>query len=293
MRVLVIGAGGFIGRHLARRLGGEAVHEVHATFRSGSPPPDGNSWHRVELMDSSSLSHAFRLARPDAVVHLAAIADVGTAERDRDAATAVNVGATSAIARLCSQYNAGLVFVSTEYVFDGTRGFYREDDSPSPATHYGRTKHEAEREVASLASRWSILRTSIVYGWPAPGRRNFVPWLVERLAGGQPYHGPRDVLRTPVYVEHLVDGLARLVEGDFPGIHHIAGRDLVSMYDFALRVADGFNLDRQLVVPADPDEGRPPDRLGLDCASTYRVLGLSQPGLDEGIADMRASAPSR
>ena len=104
-----------------------------------------------------------------------------------------------------------------------------------------------------------------------------------------------DVLRTPVYVEHLVDGIARLVEGDYPGIHHVAGSDWVSMYDFALAIADGFQLDRGLVIPAagaaqassgGTESG---EKLGLDCARTFRLLGLSQPRLAEGIAAMRVT----
>ncbi len=199
---------------------------------------------------------------------------------------------------------ARLVFVSTEYVFGGRRGFYREDDEPSPTTHYGQTKWEAEQEAAKLASCSSILRTSVVYGWPAPGQRNFVPWLIERFRSGNPYYGSTKVFRTPVYVEHLVDGITALVEEYYPGIHHVAGSDWVSMYDFALAIAEGFNLDRGLVIPPDAVPGgtrgtesqddtvesRSPDMLGLDCAKTMRLLGLAQPGLIEGIEAMRAGA---
>ncbi len=304
MRVLIIGASGFIGQYLVRRLSGTLGHEIFGTFLSRAPEGGGNSWHRVELTDAGRLEQVFRLSRPEVVVHLAAIADVGACERDPQKATAVNVAATSMIARLCRQQAAKLVFVSTEYVFDGRRGFYREDDTPRPTTHYGQTKWEAEQEVAKLASRWSILRTSIVYGWPAQGQRNFVPWLIGRLRSGQPYSGSTEVFRTPVYVEHLQDGITKLVEEDYPGIHHVAGRDWVSMYDFAVAVAEEFHLDRRLVITADAalegtrdvesqdDTGksRSPDILGLDCAKTMRLLGLAQPGLIEGLAAMRDRA---
>ena len=292
MRVLIVGASGFIGQYLVRRLNETPGHEVFGTFLSRIPGDDGNSWHRVELTDAGRLEQVFRLARPDVVVHLAAIADVGAAENDPERATAVNVAATSAIAQLCELHGAKLIFVSTEYVFDGQRGYYREEDDPSPTTHYGQTKWEAEQEVAKLASQWSILRTSIVYGWPAHGQRNFVPWLIERLRSGHPYQGANDVYRTPIYVEHLTDGIAKLVEEDHPGIYHIAGRDWVSMYDFATAIAEAFHLDRGLVIPTDAASGgsRKPDVLGLDCARTMRLLGLAQPGINDGIAAMRASA---
>ena len=306
MRVLIIGASGFIGRYLVRRLAEAHGHEVVGTYRSRAPLDGIGSWRQVELTDSASLEQAFGLCRPEVVVHLAAIADVGMAENEPAKATSVNVDATAAIARLSNQWGARLVFVSTEYVFDGRSGFYKEDDAPAPTTHYGWTKWQAEQQVAKLSSRWSVVRTSIVYGWPAPGRRNFVPWLVERLRSGQTYQSSTAVLRTPVYIGHLVDGIARLVEGDYPGIHHVADRDWVSMYVFARAVAQCFSLEQALVVAASPTptgslgaqaqgtagESANSDMLGLDCARTMSLLDLPHPGLTEGLTAMRASAPA-
>ena len=305
MRVLIVGASGFIGRHLVRRLGRKPDREIVGTYLSRPPGEHAHSWLQVELTDSAGIERLFRLARPDAVVHLAAIADVGTAERDPERATAVNVTATASIARLCNLLGAKLIFVSTEYVFDGKRGYYREDESPIPTTHYGQTKWEAEQEVASLTTRWSVLRTSIVYGWPEPGQRNFAPWLLEHLKSGQTYNAPTDVYRTPVYVKHLTDGIAKLVDEEHTGIHHVAGADWVSMYDFAAAIAQAFHLDRGLVEPSRPiptglpgvggqgdaEESRSPDMLGLDCTETMRLLGLAHPGLTEGIEALRTDSP--
>ena len=296
MKVLVIGASGFIGRHLVSRLGATGGHEVFCTFRSrpltadpgNRTRPRGQHWYQLELTDPVELEKLFGLIRPDMVLHLAAMADVGTAERKPDMAAAVNVVATANVARLSEAFGARLLFVSTEYVFNGQRGLYLEDDSPDPTTQYGRTKRDAEREVVRRAFDGSVLRTSIVYGWPAPGRRNFVPALIERLQKGETYSASTQVMRSPVYVEHLVEGMVRLVEDNHPGIHHVAGRDWVSMYEFALAVADSFGLDRNLVIPSD-DPPPSPDRLGLDCARTMELLGLEPFGLAEGLAAMRAS----
>ena len=299
MKILVVGASGFVGRYAVRRLVDTLGHNVLGTFLSRPPETIDNSWRRVDLTNDAEVECAFRAFQPDVVLHLAAMADVGACERERETATVVNVAATATISRLCRQFGSRLVFVSTEYVFDGVRGFYREGDSPNPITHYGRTKWDAEREIERLAADWSVVRTSIVYGWPATGRRNFVPWLLDRLQKGQRYSAATDVLRTPVYVEHLVDGISSLIETHHPGVHHVAGRDWVGMYDFAVAVADGFGLDRSLVIPeADSAASavgpgqQAPDRLGLDSSNTMQTLGLSHPGLEEGLAAMRAARVS-
>lgn len=263
-------------------------HEVFCTFRSRPPGDDRNHWYQAELTDPVRVEKLFGAIHPEMVVHLAALADIGTAEREPEQARAVNVNATEEIVRQCDWYGARLLFVSTEYVFDGQRGLYREGDPPHPTTQYGRTKLAAELEVARLGSRASVLRTSIVYGWPEPGQRNFVPWLIDRLRGGQTYAGGAQVMRSPIYVEQLVEGIVRLTEGAHYGIHHVAGSDWVSMYDFARAVADAFSLDQNLVAPND-EATTNPDRLGLDSTQTLHRLGLAPLGLAEGLAAMRDS----
>ena len=289
MKILVIGGSGFIGRYIMLRLSGTPEYEVSATYLSRPPARDGNSWHWLELPDAEALKGVFLACRPEVVVHLAAMADVGAAERDPERARAVNIDGTAEIVRLCLHHGARLVFVSTEYVFDGQQGPYREDDPPRPTTQYGRTKRQAEREVAALGDNGCVVRTSIVYGWPLQRHRNFVPMLIERLRSGLAYHAPTSVMRSPVFVGHLADGIARLVVRNHPGIHHIAGRDWVSMYDFALAIADTFSMDQQLVIPGDDAEASSvADRLGLDSSRTMALLGLEQTGLAEGLTAMRS-----
>lgn len=303
MRVLVVGASGFIGRHLMRHLAGAQHSVVAGTFRSRVPANDGNSWYRVEVTDPAGLECVFDAVRPEVVVHMAAMADVGTAEREPRRATAVNVGGTTLVAGLTEQHRAKLVYVSTEYVFPGATGYYPEDATPHPTTQYGSTKLEAEREVARHCSRWSVLRTSIVYGWPEPGQRNFGSWLLETLQNGNTYRARTDAYRTPAYVEHLIEGIATLAAGDDRGIFHLAGRDWVSMYEFARAIARQFDLDTNLIVPTGTEARRTPaacseqrehrgepDLLGLNSTHTMNMLGLPHFGLVDGIRAFQAAA---
>ena len=295
MHVLIIGASGFIGKYLEMCLLETPGYEVTGTYYSRVPKGSDYPCHRVELTDHERLDEIFRLAQPEVVVHLAAIADVGAAESDPARATAVNVSATAHIAQLCTRHQARLIFLSSEYVFSGDRGNYREDDVPQPNTHYGRTKWEAELAVAREASQWSLVRTSLVYGWPPSGHQNMVTAIIDRLEKGDQFYANRDSYRTPIYVEHLTAGIAQLVTDNHQGICHLAGADWLSMYQFAGTVAQVFNLDGGLVLPDETstafgtDEVPRPDMLGLDCAQTNQRLGVRSFDVVAGLGEMLAS----
>ena len=302
MKILVIGASGFIGHYLLRRLRQNSDYEVTGTYNARVPQDIDQSWYRLEITDHQRLERVFSQARPDVVVVLAAIADVGTVERAPAMVTEVNVDGTAQVAWLCTQHDARMIFLSSEYVFSGDRGNYREDDAPDPNTHYGRTKWQAELAVAREASQWSIVRTSVVYGWPITGRRNLATSIIDRLKNNETYTGDADTYRTPVYVEHLTEGIAELVADYHPGICHIAGDDWMNMYQFACAVAKSLDMDSSLVIPGPVMDNTPaktgslgeserdvrPDILGLDCTQTSQRLGLRAFDVVTGLREMLA-----
>ena len=302
MRILVIGASGFIGHYLLRRLRQNADYEVTGTYNARAPEDIDQYWHRLEITDHQRLEQVFLQARPDVVVLLAAIADVGTVERAPERATEVNVDGAAQVARLCTQHHARLIFLSSEYVFSGDRGNYREDDVPDPNTHYGRTKWQAELAVSSETSQWSIVRTSVVYGWPLNGRRNLATSIIDRLKNDETYGGNTDSYRTPIYVEHLTEGILELVTNYHQGICHIAGDDWMNMYQFACEVAKSLDMDSSLVTPVPVLDSTPtktgssgeserdvrPDILGLDCTQTSQRLGLRAFDVITGLQEMLA-----
>ena len=302
MRILVIGASGFIGHYLMRRLRQNADYEVTGTYNAREPEDIDQSWYRLEINDHQRLEQVFAQSRPDVVVLLAAIADVRTCERAPERATDVNVDGAAQVARLCTQHHARLIFLSSEYVFSGDRGNYREDDAPDPNTHYGWTKWQAELAVSREASQWSIVRTSVVYGWPLTGRRNLATSIIDRLKNDETYAGNTDSYRTPIFVEHLTEGIVELVTNYQPGICHIAGDDWMNMYQFACAVAKTLDMDSRLVTPVPVPEGTPtktgslgeserdvrPDILGLDCTQTSQRLGLRAFDVITGLQEMLA-----
>ena len=279
MRVLIIGASGFIGSYLIRCLLQKSEHEVINTYNARAPEEIGQSWCRLDITDCTRVNQVFQETQPDVVVLLAAVADVRPAEMAPEEATAVNVDAAAHVARL-----------------------YQENDRPNPNTHYGWTKWQAELAVAREASEWSIIRTSLVYGWPLIGRQNVVTRIIDHLKNGGTYDGDTNTYRTPIYVEYLTEGIARVMDTYHPGICHIAGNDWMNMYEFACAVAGALNMDTSKVQPTQAlasvcstidsvEEAGPllrPDILGLDCTQTSYRLGLSPSGVISGLQEMLA-----
>ena len=204
MRVLIIGASGFIGHYLRRRLAQNSNFEVTSTYNARAPEDTDNSWYSLDITDYHRLQQTFQEVRPDVVVLLAAIADVKTAEMGQTNATRVNVEGARQVARICTRHNAILIFLSSEYVFRGDRGNYKEDDEPDPNTHYGRTKWQAELAVADEASRWSIIRTSVVYGWPITGRRNLATVILDQLKSGETYEGDTGTYKAAAELDNVI-----------------------------------------------------------------------------------------
>jgi dTDP-4-dehydrorhamnose reductase len=156
-----------------------------------------------------------------------------------------------ALARACARSGLRFVHVSTDYVFDGEHGPYREDDRPTTAANwYGQTKLEGELAVLEAHPAVAIVRPSLPYGEPHPRKRDIVRLVRSRLAGGQPFGGVVDQFVTPTWLGDIADGLAALATSQGRGIYHLAGATILSPYDAALMIARTFGLDERLVHPS-------------------------------------------
>jgi len=258
--VLVTGGAGYLGRELVRRAHAAGWH-VRATFFSQPPPALAADWRRVDVRDATAVAAA--VEGVDAVVH--------TAYRQHAGAWTTNVDGSAVVAGAASERR--LVHLSTDIVFDGVRGRYREDDAPAPANDYGRSKAEAERRVQALHPRATLVRTSLLYGAAEPGPQ-------ERLA----HEGTRfyvDEVRSPVHVGDLAEAILELLRLDAPGPLHVAGADDVSRYDFAVMLgADSSRIEQAHTTPDRPrdvslDSSRARLLLRTRLCGVREVLGSS------------------
>ncbi len=237
MRLLVTGASGFLGRHLLplARRGHEAVG---ACLR----PRPGEDLLAADLGGHEQALALVDQAKPDAILHLAAMTNVDQCEREPEAAWRANVEVTRNLVEAAERHGAWLLALSSDLVFDGTRGWYSEGDEPTAEGVYARSKIEAERLVLAYP-RGCLVRPGIIYGWGASGGKpGFCQWVIDCARRGEPARLFNDQLRTPIEVTNLAEALLELAQRGSTGCWHVAGPLRVSRYEFGLAICEVFGL---------------------------------------------------
>jgi dTDP-4-dehydrorhamnose reductase len=179
------------------------------------------------------------------------------------------------------------LFVSTDFVFDGEKGMYDENDTVSPVNFYGKTKLEAEESVMTYADGWAIVRTVLVYGKPMFGRQNILSIVKDKLEKGELYSVVNDQVRTPTYVEDLASAIISIIEKKAEGVFHISGSDILTPFDMAYRTAVYLGLDKELIKPVSSPElmqpAKRPLKTGFIIDKAKTVLGYNPISFEEGL----------
>lgn len=232
MRILVTGAGGMLGQDVCSLLTSE--HEVLATGRRELTVP-------LDITDPRGIDMLFEEFQPDGVIHCAAMTNVDGCERDPVEAYRVNVHGSSLIASACARQNAFLVYISTDYVFDGRAGRpYHEYDLPAPLNVYGYSKWMGERAVQALCPKHYIVRTAWLYGI---GGRCFPQIILEAAKANRPLRVVSDQIGSPTFTRDLADAIAQLIQIPAYGIYHLVNEGAVSWHTFAARILELAGLD--------------------------------------------------
>ncbi len=289
MRILVTGASGLLGANLVlAAIDRHAVAAVCHRHRMAHPSLDVIE---ADLSAAGVAAQVIARRRPEWVVHCAAMTDVDACEADPEAAYRLNRDMARQVAEAARAAGACLVHISTDAVFDGEAGPYREEDEARPVNVYGRSKLEGEAAVLAAHPRALVVRTNF-FGWNAQPKRSLAEWFLDRLERGERAPGFEDVWVTPILASDLARLLLMMMDRGLEGIYHVGGGQCVSKFEFGQMVADVFGLDRALVWPARVGEAglaaRRPKRLCLDGSKAERALGVRLPSVREGLERMKA-----
>ena len=195
---------------------------------------------------------------PDCVIHTAAFTNVDGCEKEKDKAWKVNVSGAENVALACRDLKIKMIHISTDYVFDGKNGPYSETDRPNPISFYGKTKLESEKRIRETVEDSVIARTMVLYGYFPGVRMNFVTWLINKLRSSEKVNIVTDQYGTPTLADDLARALIILFEKEAQGLYNAAGSELINRYDFALRIAEIFDLDSSLIEKATSDHLKQP-----------------------------------
>jgi dTDP-4-dehydrorhamnose reductase len=270
VKVLVTGAAGMLGRDVMLAAG-NAGHDVV-----------GFGHTELDVADQSTVSAKFELERPDVAINCAAWTDVDGAEEAEEAAMAVNGKGAGNVAAAAAGVGASVVYVSSDYVFDGAKGTpYVEADQPAPLSAYGRTKLAGEEATAAANKRHFVVRSSWLFGI---GGSNFVETMLRLGADHGEVLVVRDQVGSPTYTWHLAYGIVRLIEGIEFGIHHMAAAGACSWYDFAREIFEQAELECRVLSATTEMLGRPAPRPPYSALTSQREHAIELPSWRDGLS---------
>ena len=301
-RLLVIGSTGLLGSEVCEKAAAYGYEAFGTQNARRSPYHRSNN---LDITDSSAVTKLIDEIRPVAIVNTAALHNVDYCENHRDEAERVNVKGVENLAEAASRRPARLIHLSTDYVFDGRTGHYKESDKPNPLCYYALTKLEAE-QAAKRTPSFAVARPSVIYGWnkleakgiPSSSGKtiNFAMYVLDRLSKKETVKAVTDQFSSPTFAGNLADAILNLVGYQKNGIFHTAGRSCISRYDFALKIARTFGYPETLVQPITSTDfkqvARRPQNSCLNVDMAEKALGMRFLTADEGLRQMMSQAAS-
>jgi dTDP-4-dehydrorhamnose reductase len=294
MKVLVTGANGLLGQYLVKQLlekGYEVIATGKGKCRLPFKSPEKLRYFEIDLTKDEAIFNVIETEKPEIIVHAAAMTQVDDCELNQDACFDINVHATANLLVSAEQVSAFFIYISSDFVFDGNKGHYLEEDALNPVNWYGFTKMQAESTVEISEVPWAIVRTCLVYGNNLTGSRsNIISWVKESLEQGKEIKVVSDQVRTPTYVEDLAIAIEKIIRQRATGIFHVSGKDVLTPYEMALATAAHFDLPAALIKKVDASvfsqPARRPLRTGFDISKAISVLGFEPESFTSAMAKM-------
>jgi dTDP-4-dehydrorhamnose reductase len=293
LKILVTGSNGLLGQKLIQLLSKKDNVELLATSKGKNrfKNKEGYQYQSLDITNRTEVLDVVDSFKPDAIINTAAMTNVDACESDKTLCWDLNVNAVKYFIEASEKINSHFIHLSTDFVFDGEDGPYKEEDKPNPLSYYGESKYEAEKLLVASNIKWSIARTIIVYGIVDDmSRSNIVLWAKEALEKGNPLTIVDDQFRSPTLAEDLAMGCYLIAEKEAEGIFHLSGKDVMSIIDLVYKVADFYGLDKSIITPIKTaslnQAAKRPPKTGFVLDKAIIDLGYNPVSFEEGLAEL-------
>jgi dTDP-4-dehydrorhamnose reductase len=291
MKILITGSNGLLGQKLVKLITEETDHDLIATARGENrlPIKTGYNFESLDITNKQEVMGVVGKHKPEVIINTAAMTNVDQCETERSDCWELNVKAVEYLIEASEKYNAFLLQLSTDFIFDGEDGPYDEEAEAKPVSYYGESKLAAEKLILESKINWAIARTVLVYGIAHEmSRSNIILWVKKSLEESKDIQVVDDQWRTPTLAEDLAKGCLLIAEKKAKGIFNISGDDLLTPYEMAVKTAEFFNLSQSTLSKTDSTKfkqtAKRPPKTGFILDKAKKELGFHPHTFEEGIA---------
>lgn len=291
MNILITGGTGLLGNSLVEIL--SRTFDVYATYNDYYI--NKNNFFKMDITNERDIEEIFQKIEPDILIHTAALTNVDLCEENKVFAKKVNFQGTKYLSKICASHGIKMIYISTDYVFDGNKGNYTESDVPKPINYYGKTKLDGEEAIKNILDEYIIIRTSL-YGWNIQDKLSFSEWIIKNLSSESKIKAITDQYSSLMFTDNLSEIIANMVSKEYNGIFNVSSFESISKYEFALKLAEIFGLDSELISPILSKEIYPLKSLKAQrpkdtSLNTSKIIdfGLKMPSIRQGLENMKLS----
>lgn len=278
-KLLITGAFGQLGKAVTT-----ALHDDYDLLLTDTVIPSKGVGMNFDITNRVLVKNVLETYQPDLIINLAAMTDVDGCEANPEQAWIVN---STSVQNLLDYGNCPLIHISTDYVFDGENGPYKESDITNPINVYGETKLDSEERIWATGNRHLVLRTNVVYDYEPNTKASFLKWVVESLQKGDQINVVNDQYNNPTWAKSLANVILRCIQLDVTGLVHWGDKDYINRYEFAVAIANGFGLDKKLINEITSDDlnqlAPRPLKGGVDSTMLSKAIGYEPPSIQSSI----------
>jgi len=292
VKVLVTGANGLIAQSIIGHLYNNEIGVLAISQSEKAFSKISCEFEIVDIRNTAKFEYIADGFNPDYIINCAAISKPDVCESAKEVCWSTNVEAVDKIVQYCAKKNIHLIHFSSDFIFSGLEGLYDESSIPNPVSFYGLSKYESEKLIIDKLTKYTIIRTSLVYGTVEYNlKSNLILWVKNNLELGNPINVVADQFRTPTYDRDIAFAVEKIIFENLSGIYNIAGKDYLSVYDIAVETANFFNLDTSLITPVSTislnEPAKRPPKTFLLIDKAFRDLDFLPLTLIQGLHDLK------